>query len=315
MRASCSRIFLTLAGMTWWFLSMAACTGAPGSGMNRTPEAEAAIPSGTAPTAGSDRQPFELPPQWTPTPTITPTPGITSTPSAETPDGSPSGTMAAQERPVIADWESLDTLRAKIVVRLTFEPDSVSFEWRIAYEWIKEPPAMHQVVTMGGSGIPGGIGSMTTEVIQIGNTLWYKAEGAWIKAEYSQTQMEEMEWAGVEKNFRDLNPVGEETVNGIPCIHYTVDEDTRKVTGGGYQDMTTHAVGDLWVAHRTDLPPVTVKLRVKMITDSTLLPMPTSTYFPTMEMTEAHMVYQYDYDLTAVNVPIVIDPPAENGTP
>jgi hypothetical protein len=34
-----------------------------------------------------------------------------------------------------------------------------------------------------------------------------------------------------------------------------------------------------------------------------------------MEMTEAHMVYQYDYDLTAVNVPIVIDPPAENGTP
>jgi hypothetical protein len=193
---------------------------------------------------------------------------------------------------------------------MKFEPDTDDFQYRIDYEWVKEPLAIHQVISILGPGSSGVSAKMQMEIIQIGNTIWTKIGGEWIKAEYSQIPTQKANWEGIERSFRDLHPVGEEKANGIKCIHYTVDEDLLKVTGSSGQNVTTHAKGDLWIANQSDLPPVAIRMRIEMSTSGMFSLMPTSTFVPTPRVLEQQLVYQVEYDIIDINIPIVIEPPA-----
>jgi hypothetical protein len=306
MTATQIRIRIPLIGILFIILSLSACV------FSSQPESKPAAAANTAVL-----NPVTFPPKWTPTSTISPTPTnspaptITSTSNPTKVSVSPSGTKAAREAPVIEDWEALDSFRVRIGMRMEIEPDSGFMDWRVTYERVKEPPAMHQVITIGSLGAAKNWTSMTMEVIQIGNAVWTKIEGKWAKTEYSYIPTQKAIGEGMERNFQDLRPVGEETINTIRCIRYMVDEDILQTAGNGSQNMTTHVHGDLWAANQPDLPSVVIRMRVEMRTSGTLSLMPTTTLVRTPMVSEQQLIYLWDFDMTDINVPIVIKPPAD----
>lgn len=93
------------------------------------------------------------------------------------------------------------------------------------------------------------------EVIRIGDKGWLKQDGEWMEmpAEYAQTIMHGAlmfspmySWETLYTDLPSVSSfVGEEVVNGIPCLHYA---SRYKEWGAIFGGAVAEAKGDIWIA-------------------------------------------------------------------
>ncbi|MDV7390785.1 hypothetical protein RZS08_05495, partial [Arthrospira platensis SPKY1] len=188
-------------------------------------------------------------------------------------------------------------------------------------EVVLDPFASHTVID--------GNGEMM-EMIMVNEGLWLKMPGVgWYKTDFTPEElgMTPAEWlAGEELDALPdippwpseivflpgqiplplveggLTPDGRETVNGIPCRKYAVVTDYRyefdQAALQAEGATAVQAAGVVWVADQADLPPFVVQADIEKIE---------TTLFAGQEMVSTTRI---EYQVTAVNVPIVIEPPA-----
>jgi hypothetical protein len=202
------------------------------------------------------------------------------------------------------------------------EQDEVSFTWLFTQEWVKELSAQHTTMSMQDMKVASEPSQLDEfppimlETIVMDKTAWMKYENDWIQIDSRQSLQQNSVTAPV-ADWQSLQLVGEEIINGIPCVHYIVDEDIMKVSGfDAYQDITTHALGDIWVANRPDLPPVILRMKIQMRVSGFLSSSLMATPDPLMEIVpqelkDTDIAYSFEYDVTDVNTPITIEPPAQ----
>lgn len=264
--------------------------------------------SATAPGAYATAPASRFPPTWTPTPT----PTVTRT---RTPSRTPAPTHTSTptiEKPIIVGWEDLSSYRLQFKMRLGTEPESQFVQWKVTHAWVKQPPAIHTIITMDGTGLPGGASSTRVEAIMLRDKTWGRIGVAdWQLTYYPEAQALRGNWEGLEKAFRRLQPAGEDIINGIRCKHYLIDENVTGIVDFGFATMTAHAQGDLWLANQPDLPVVGIRLRVQLRTNDWYTPRPSSGLaVPTRAASQpAKSVFDLEYDVSAINTPIRISPP------
>jgi hypothetical protein len=217
------------------------------------------------------------------------------------------------EKPLIADWETLDSYHLQLKMRLASSDATSQFiQWKVDYKLSKQSSAAHLVISMDGPGLPRIASPVRIESIMIGTTVWSKIENEWTQQEYVQVPSLRGNWEGLEKNFRRLQFAGEETLNGILCKRYLVDE--YMTSGMDFLSqrikMTTHAQGDLWIADQSDLPAVAISLRLHMQTKGLYSMLPSANKFQSEMLEQSALIYDVEYDVTDINAPITINPPA-----
>lgn len=265
----------------------------------------------------------------TPTSTSSNTAAATFTPSpsaevSETATLLPSATVTPSSAPTgfagIVPLEALESYRLKgTSMSETAFGGSSPMQLISSYtkEWVKASLAQHTIALI--SSDPTSNQPPTTmETISIGKTTWIKNQDDWARIDSQQlpSQQTTIDW-------QSLKFVGEEMVNGIPCKHYTVDEDIMKVSGmGNGQDIITHAQGDIWVANRPDLPPVILRMKIQTqmsgFSFSLETPPITGTFDPfleTMTQEPEGTVSHEEYEVTDVNTTIIIEPPDATAGP
>ncbi|GEM_PF-2595271 len=206
------------------------------------------------------------------------TPGPTEEPSDQGEESGNGDGTTSQDQGSGSDQEgednqgsdgAINAYRIHMVGHLGDAYGPVTQEWTL--EMIVDPLAVHQ--TFGGE--------MSMEVYMIGTTMWVSIMGGpWTRTEMSAEEdwqttinpedlpveiesdaqldtsieplMSQMTFNFVEGS---LTLVGEETVNGVPCKHYTVDSTypyTTTFTGqiNASAKVTEHYVGDIWVADK-----------------------------------------------------------------
>lgn len=253
-----------------------------------------------------------------PSVTVTSTATITSTPTQQLTETLPPSATSTQSATAnsagIAPLEALESYRleGKSVSKNGGSPT----ELRTSYtkEWVKASQAQHNVLIA--SDTTSKYPPSTTEMIRIGGTTWIKNDKGWGRIDSQQPPAQQ-----TNTNWQHLTFVGDEIVNEIPCKHYTIDEDVFSMSGfGGQQDVTAHHKGDIWVANRSDLPPVILraKIQIKISGFFFAVGTPTTTPDPFLETaatqppqdTASDDQYIYDeYEVTDINTTIIIEPP------
>src|SRR5574337_1484512 len=246
-----------------------------------------------------------------PTQAFFPTPNSTATATPEVGPGQ------------IAQLETLDSyrLQGRMVMEGGQFLGSTTITWSFTQEWVKTSLAQHTITSIestmpiSSTDTPYPNPPTTIETIVIGNTSWIKMGNDWTRIDYQQPQYQRSSVGNLESEWRSRKPVGEETINNIPCIHYKIDEDTMKMSGPN-GDMTTHAEGDIWVANQPDLPAVIVRAQIHMQVKGSFFSLPTAMPVPSPEaQTSQIMGYYYEYELTDVNTSINIEPPQTTRVP
>jgi len=100
-----------------------------------------------------------------------------------------------------------------------------------------------------------------------------------------------------------LTPVGRETINGIACRQYSVITDysyefpETDFSRAGQERM--QATGSVWVADQADLPALVIRADIEQTA--------------TRLIGGQEVVWQHriEYEITAVNIPLAIEPPAD----
>jgi len=263
------------------------------------------------------------------TPTLTPTAIVTFTPSPSatvtetvTPLLSPTSTLSptATRSAGIMPLEALESYRLKGKSEsknglggLISMLDTTSY----TQEWVKASLAQHTItITLSSSDNTSNQPPATMETITIGKTTWIKYQKSWVRIDSQQlpSQQKSIDW-------QSLKLVGDEIVNGIPCKHFTIDEDIMKMSGlGDRQDITKHVKGDIWVANRSDLPPVILRMKIQTKLSGFFFSLgtPTATPDPLMEALTQEpqdMVTYDEYEVTDVNTAIIIAPPQTTTEP
>jgi hypothetical protein len=260
-----------------------------------------------------------LTPSLTPTATATPSPTITPSPTA---------TFGPEQIVPLEELESY-RLEGKITMQGILAGDNATpFMFSFTQEWVKASLALHTIMSFQGSPalsgtIPPGQSSMTTtEIIAIGNTAWFKNLNEWTQIDSQQPLYQQNNLASPISSWQNLKPAGDEIINGIPCNHYTVDEDTLKMSGLGTslggQNITMHAQGDIWIANRPDLPSAILRMKIHMQVNGFIAVMVTGTPDPFMEImtpVPQGVSYDYEYEITDVNTAITIEPPQPAADP
>jgi hypothetical protein len=197
-------------------------------------------------------------------------------------------------------------------MRLGTEPETQYIQWKVIDERIKESHAMHTIITMSGTGLPGGVSSTRVEAIVIGDKVWGRTGDNWQIMPFPETQGMRGNWEGIEKTFRRLQPAGEETINGVRCKHYVIDETVAGAFDFGFAQMNAHASGDVWIANQPDLPAVGIRLRAQLqIDDGYSARALSNLAIPTRPPSQStRSVFDLEYDVSDINTPIRIRPPA-----
>lgn len=262
------------------------------------PSTEVPAPTSTAPA--------RFPPTWTPTPVPTSRPTRTPLPTATAATRVPRPTV---ERPNIAIWNDLNSYRLQLNMRFGANSDAQSMTWKITYEWVKEPAAEHTILTIDSQGLPTNVPALTVESIQIGNAAWTRLGGDWQKTAAQPASAMQSSWADVEELFRGLKPVGEDTINGLRCQHYVVDDTVSGSDGLGAAQAQVRAQGEVWIAAQPDLPPVPVRVRLKIRAADLFSLLPTGSIPARQPAAQADVTYDIELDVTDINRPITIRPP------
>jgi hypothetical protein len=177
----------------------------------------------------------------------------------------------------VADLKGLNSYRLAMTYSSQSEGTPV-VEVVFTEEWTREPPARRLSMSYGAD-MP------AVEYIIVDGAAWMNVGGTWMSA--SETEVEDANDNMAELMTPDssMTPVGEETVNGVHCQHYTLDVENNM--------ETVHH--EIWVADQDDLPPVVIH----------------SVYQVTISMGETTMVNEGQINVTDINTPITIEPPQQ----
>ncbi|MDY7078151.1 MAG: hypothetical protein SXV54_14645 [Chloroflexota bacterium] len=203
----------------------------------------------------------------------------------------------------IVSLDTLDSYRLQMTWRGENEDGSESYVMTITEAWVKEPPARHLVMSGAESGseaIP------FVEMIIINDMTWMKMGDTWMQMGAGEGEDVSAAWEGLMTDVGDWTLVGEETVNGVNCKHYTSGGDVSFTVPDPQEGgtITINAQGESWVADQSDLPPVTIRERMQM--EGGFFPMPV----PGAPPGETGTIY-LEYDVTDINAPITIEPPGD----
>lgn len=162
-------------------------------------------------------------------------------------------------------------LEWSVTVKQDDNETTMSYE----FDWTKDPLASHLTVNMLGS---------IQEYIWLKDEIWMKVGGS----EWMLGGKEEMEGTindvgNIMSADDDMAFVGEETVNGVKCKHYTNEL--------AIQSQTIRM--DVWVANQNNLPPVVIR----------------SIKNHQIETETGSMTTVTEGNVTAINTPITIEAP------
>jgi hypothetical protein len=251
----------------------------------------------------------------TPTPTSTESlaipPTRTSTPTRKGPTRSlPTSTRISppvSASSALAAVSSLNYYHLQGKITMTIGGESSAIAESITQDWDKKSHASHTLLILTYGDEPGS--TTTLEMIAIGNTLWTKTDGQWRRDDSSQPQTTQNGMEGLDSFIPEMKLVGKQTVDGIPCNHYVVDADLD-MPGGGAGSMTTHVSGDIWVANKSGLPQVVVKIKLHILIGSGGSPLAPPGGIPRPnEPTATEITADMQFDLTRINVPVKIMAP------
>jgi len=197
------------------------------------------------------------------------------------------------------DPNALDKLDSyRMTVEFRFEnADGTTEEHTIEIAHTREPAAEHTIM----SGMMGEEQSGDIEIIHIGSQQWMRMGEEWI---YSEVQGSEEDFigdsAGIEEfdmeDLADAKDLGKDTVNGIRCRHYELDEESAVFAKGVLDGEMEEAHGDIWIAEERGLPAYMVRYELEATSTATD-ENPLEKFFVTMNVTD-------------VNTDITIEPPA-----
>jgi len=197
----------------------------------------------------------------------------------------------------VADLDALNSYRSRMTIRVQDKDETESHELTTITEWVRDPPAIHVTTTSGMEGF-------NMETILIGSEAWMAVGGEWISIPPDQVgEGLLVDWHGLMPDVSGMELVGQETVNGIRCKHYTsTGQQSLTVPdpeGGQALRVTIH--GEVWIADQSSLPPVIIRERVQ--TEGGILALPGASG------TSKEMVTIMEYDVYDVNENIVIEKP------
>jgi hypothetical protein len=175
----------------------------------------------------------------------------------------------------VADLKGLNSYRLAMTYR-SQPAQEMATEIVFTEEWVREPPARRFSVSYGAD-MP------TMEYIIVGGSAWMNVGGTWMMTAETDVQDANDNMAEFLAPDPNMIPVGEETVNGVHCQHYTLDVEL--------DFETVHH--EMWVADQDGLPPVIIR----------------SVYQVTVKMGETTLVNGGELNVTDINTPITIEPP------
>ncbi len=211
--------------------------------------------------------------------------------------------------PEIAELSTVNSYRLTMTWRGESEDGSQSYEMLMTEAWVKEPPARHFTMSSAASGAEEGPG-MGIEMIRIGDSSWMKMGDNWVQMDSPDGSAMGDDftnaWEGMlgEEDAENLTLEGTETVNGINCKYYTTGSDTTVIAPdpeGGTIEITVG--GEVWVADQPGLPAIAVRWRSRMEGGFSPLPLGGASG-------ESSVTFM-EYDVTDINMPIIIEPPEE----
>ena len=200
--------------------------------------------------------PFLLTSTSTPVPTFTPSPSptVTFTPS---PTPIPTNTLLPNgQLPQIDSLETLDYFRLEARVSIGSDSSEFSefsdFGELIVVEWDKQSQATRTSMSITGAGMDEFSETQTmTQTITIGNTVWMNMGGEWTQVTYGFTPNNgsDLDMSDRAEFFESAVFVGQETVNGIACNHYTFDTNLMEISRPETDTFSAHTNGNLWLAN------------------------------------------------------------------
>jgi len=258
-------------------LFASACGGAP-------PATEPAPPDTTLPTQPS-------PPIAVPSPTATQPPAPPT--DAPTSAGEPGGAEEV-DLGLGSDLTSLSSYRATYVYRWESTKDGTteSGTWQVSEEVVRQPPARRLIWSSPDQG------DETFEIIEVGDRVYFLAGDTWMEMDSGEDSLLSpddflSDPLGALSGSRGKLVQSNVVVNGVATDQYTFDESTLSSTHGLGGVAT--ARGDVWVSRQHG---VVVKYEARFEGQELAA---TSGGAGALEMV---------YDLTDLNEPITIEPPA-----
>ena len=237
-----------------------------------------------------------------------------TSPPVQPPSSGESTTQQQAPAGTSASLTDLDSYRMRLTMR---SPTADGSGWgpdeTMEMEWVRESQAS-RVVMHDPSG------STAMEVITIGDTTWINMGGDWMQTESSPGAQGAAPSADMESLLQglqgDMTLVGEETVNGVHCKHYTVDTEFSielPSPSGGVQTVTGHVKGDIWQADQSGLPSIVIRSQTE--TEMTLFG------DTPMIVSEERDVYDINSSAVTIQAPTAVadvlepPPPSENPPP
>lgn len=201
-------------------------------------------PQPAAPTAPAPTSPASQPPAVQPTAAVAPT----AAPQPTTPPVSGPAVPPAAIEPKGQSLASLGTFRQKMTVRLTEAGTGAAGTYHYQADVNTTQPAMHIVLTAEGAGTQY-LPNNKVEAIWIGDKLWIKpGNQPWYPVPEAVAAAQFDEYVGSIGGFLPYIPGvqkggPDETVNGIPCHHWTYSVQNVQTEYG-----TVTGVGDIFTA-------------------------------------------------------------------
>jgi hypothetical protein len=232
----------------------------------------------------------------------------------------------------IADLSELDSYRARSVMTPVQDEAEggmaafMSMATVMETEYVREPAASRTLIL-------DDEGNVTTEMVSVDGQTWINVAGmGWMTSGPDETDMAdgitpEVE-ALIRQIARDMDRVGQETVNDVRTVHYTVDsqfevpfpaptaEELAQAEEEGFPAPTAvrgTVVGDIWIAAERNLPPVIVRSvttqQISFVFDEKpemdeMMPPGMGFLFG-----EGSMTINEERDVTDINQPITIQAP------
>ena len=205
---------------------------------------------------------------------------------------------------VTAGLSELNSYKASFAMTFEGKEDGQPKTSTLAFteEFVKDPPAKRTVITGFGAMMGGGTGTPTPdqnsgiESIEVGGKMYSKMGDicTQVTANSGPQANTMMDPNSIIGGVRGAQRVGNETVNGIPTAHYKLDVSGLETLG------YLNGNGDVWVADPGNYV-------VKYVFQAT----GSDKFFGGTSNSEGTI--KWDYEVSDVNQPIDIQPPADCG--
>jgi hypothetical protein len=205
---------------------------------------------------------------------------------------------------VTAGLSELNSYKASFAMTFEGKEDGQPKTSTLAFteEFVKDPPAKRTVINGFGAMLGGSAGTPTPdqnsgiESIEVGGKMYSKMGDicTQITADSGPQANTMMDPSSIMGGVRGAQRVGNDTINGVPAVHYKLDVTGLETLGYLNGD------GDVWVAEPGNYV-------VKYVFQAT----GSDKFFGGTSSTEGTI--KWDYEVSDVNQPIDIQPPADCG--